>query len=181
MTIDPIEVRILSSREELERVVDYFLDADEPFLRGMGVDPALLPDRDAWLARLGADLWRDDQAKRTCYITWIYNGEAVGHSSISHIAFGVEAHIHLHMWRSDLRKAGLGTEFFKRSARTFMDKFKLKRLICEPFADNPAPNRVLSKAGFQRTKTYRTVPGPIAFEQEVNRFELLAPSEFARP
>jgi RimJ/RimL family protein N-acetyltransferase len=176
-----IEVRILASREELERVVDYFLSADEPFLRGMGVDPGLLPDKDAWLARLETDLARDDRAKRTCYVGWIYNGEAIGHSSISDIAFGDEAHIHLHMWRPDLRRAGLGTEFFKRSARTFIHRFKLERLICEPFAGNPAPNRVLSKAGFRCTRTYRTVPGPIAFEQEVNRFELLAPIESAKP
>jgi [ribosomal protein S5]-alanine N-acetyltransferase len=179
--MDGIEVRIMSAREELERVVEYFLNADEPFLRGMGVDPSLLPNRDTWLARLEADLARDDRAKRTCYVGWIHNGVPIGHSSISDISFGEEAHIHLHMWRSDLRKAGLGTEFFKRSARTFMDRFKLKRLICEPFAGNPAPNRVLTKAGFRRTRTYRTVPGPIAFEQEVNRFELLAPIESAKP
>jgi len=33
-----IEVRPFSSREEYELMVDYFLKADDWFLRGMGVD-----------------------------------------------------------------------------------------------------------------------------------------------
>jgi RimJ/RimL family protein N-acetyltransferase len=43
-----------------------------------------------------------------------------------------------------------------------------KRLYCEPYANNVAPNRVLEKAGFEFVKTDRTVPGPINFEQDVN-------------
>ena len=138
----------------------------------MGVDPSLLPDRTSWLNMLVADLERDDREKKACYVGWIYNGETVGHSNVNQIRFGEEAYIHLHLWRSDLRKTGLGTEFFKRSAETFVDRFRLKRLICEPWAENPAPNRVLLKAGFKFVRKYRTVPGLIQPEQEVNRYEL---------
>lgn len=89
----------------------------------------------------------------------------MGHSSINKIKLGEEAHIHLHLWKSELRKAGLGMEFFKRSVNFFLREFRLKRLLCEPYAENPAPNRVLSKEGFKLVKRYRTIPGVINFEQ----------------
>lgn len=171
--MDSIEVRPFSSSGDYERVVDYFLNADGSYLRGMGVDPSLLPDKNSWLHQLVADLGRSDQEKQAYYVTWVYNGEAIGHSNINQIAFGEHAYVHLHMWRSDLRRAGLGTEFFRKSVATFIDRFRLKRLVCEPWAENPAPNRVLHKAGFQLVRKYRTVPGPIAAEQEVNRYELV--------
>jgi ribosomal-protein-alanine N-acetyltransferase len=71
-----------------------------------------------------------------------------------------------------LRKAGLGTDLSKRSAQFYFERFGLKRLICEPFADNPAPNKLLPKLGFKFIKRYRTVPGTISGEQEVNRYAL---------
>jgi len=172
--MNTFEVRPFSSKRDCERVVDYFLNANPSYLRGMGVDPSLLPDRDCWLRTLIADLERDDREKKTCFVTWIYNGEAVGHSYINKIQFGKEAYIHLHIWRSDFRKLGIGTEFFKKSAQLFVDRFKLRRLVCEPFAENPAPNRVLLKAGFKFIRRYRTVPVPISAEIEVNRYILRA-------
>ena len=45
-------------------------------------------------------------------------------------------------------------------------------LICEPYAHNQAPNGILPELGFTKVKTYRTIPGAINFEQQVNRWEL---------
>jgi RimJ/RimL family protein N-acetyltransferase len=70
------------------------------------------------------------------------------------------------------RHAGLGTEFLRRSIEVFFRRFALRRLYCEPYAANPAPNRVLSKAGFRFIERYRTIPGLINSEQEVNRYVL---------
>ena len=170
--MDNMEVRPFSSSADYERAIDYFLTADDAYLLGMGVDRGLLPDRDSWLRMLVPDLERDDPEKQAFYVAWIYNGEAIGHSNINKIRFGEEAFIHLHMYKPDLRKAGLGAEFFKRSAQTFVERFKLKRLLCEPWAGNEAPNRVLLKVGFRFLRKYRTVPSLIQFEQEVNRYEL---------
>jgi len=167
-----IEVRPFSSVRDYERVVDYFLTANEAFLRGLGVDLSKLPDRESWIRRLSADLERDDQEKEAFFLAWIFNGESVGHSNINNIKFAEEAYLHLHLWNPDLRKAGLGTEFLKRSAQTFIDRFLLKRLVCEPWSENPAPNQALLKTGFKFIRKYRTVPSPITSEQEVNRYEL---------
>ncbi|MFY9738664.1 MAG: hypothetical protein WAK11_06355, partial [Candidatus Cybelea sp.] len=43
-------------------------------------------------------------------------------------------------------------------------------LYCEPYVENPAPNRALLKLGFRFIKRYRTVPGLINFDQEVNQY-----------
>ena len=48
--------------------------------------------------------------------------------------------------------------------------FALRRLYCEPYADNPGPNRVLRRSDFRLVKRYRTVPGPLNFEQDVNQY-----------
>ena len=94
----------------------------------------------------------------------------VGHSSINKIKVGEEAFIHLHLWVGHLRKAGLGTQFFMASVAEFMRKFGLKRLYCEPYAENSAPNHVVRKSGFRFVKRYKTTPGPINFEQDVNQY-----------
>ena len=170
---DTFHVRPFSSSHDYERMLDYFLTADDAFLMGMGVDPRLLPDKETWLKRLLPDLERDHQEQQAYFLVWIYNGESIGHSNINKIKFGEEAYLHLHIWRPDFRRAGLGAEFVKQSAQIFIKTFRLKRLLCEPWAGNPAPNRVLLKAGFRFIRSYRTVPGLIQPEQEVNMYELV--------
>jgi RimJ/RimL family protein N-acetyltransferase len=136
----------------------------------MGVDRAKLPKREAWLRVALLDHERRIALKDRSYLAWDYNGTTVGHSSINKIKIGKEAYIHLHLWAGGLRKEGLGTKFFQASASEFMRVFGLRRLYCEPYADNPSPNHVLLKSGFRFIKRYRTVPGAITFEQEVNQY-----------
>jgi hypothetical protein len=161
-------VRPFASRADYERACDYFTKADPAFLRGMGIAPELLPARDAWLARYVPDLDRADRDKLTCHVGWFVDDEPVGHSSITNIVYGDRANIHLHMWRAERRRSGFGAELFTRSASYFLQRFELARLYCEPFAENPAPNRVLAKLGARFERRYRTVPGPNHFEQDVN-------------
>jgi RimJ/RimL family protein N-acetyltransferase len=172
-TIDPhVQTRPFTERRDYERMIDYFLTADDALLQGMGVDRRLLPPREAWLESVMLDHERIDTEKERSYLAWLYMGTPVGHSSINKIKVGEEAFIHLHLWDRGLRKAGLGTQYFKASAAAFTRMFRLKRLYCEPYAENPGPNRVLLKSGFRFIKSYRTVPGAINFEQVVNQYLL---------
>ncbi len=179
--VEEIEVRPFSSRQEYELMLDYFYMADDPFLRGMGVDRLKLPERDKWLDALLADHEKPDGERDRFYLLWIFRGTRVGHSSINKIVLGDEAFIHLHLWNSQLRRGGLGTEFVRRSAAFYFERFTLEKLVCEPWAENPAPNRVLEKLGFAFVRRYRTIPGVIAFEQEVNRYELRRPDQMLEP
>jgi RimJ/RimL family protein N-acetyltransferase len=172
--VSSIEVRPFESRSDYLSMIEYFTSGSPEFLRGMGVDPAKMPDRDAWLERAWRDhqLPEDDAGRERFYVGWYLDGELIGHSSISQIRWGEEAYIHLHMWKADRRRSGIGSEFFRKSIDFFYDRFQLKRLYCEPYAENPAPNRVLEKLGYKPVKRYRTTPGPINFEQDVNRYEI---------
>lgn len=80
--------------------------------------------------------------------------------------------MHLHLWKNDLRKTGLGTELVKMTLFYFFEKLNLKILYCEPSALNPAPNKTLKKTGFEFVKEYITTPGFLNFEQKVNLWEL---------
>ena len=80
--------------------------------------------------------------------------------------------MHLHLWQPVKRKKGIGTEFVKMSIPYYFKNFKLKKLICEPYTQNIAPNKVLQKVGFNLIKKYETIPGWINFKQLVNRYEM---------
>jgi [ribosomal protein S5]-alanine N-acetyltransferase len=155
-------------------MIDYFHGASDELLLRMGVDRSKLPARAAWFDHA----WRDQQLPETdprrdrFFLAWLFDGVVVGHSSINQIRWGEQAHAHLHMWRSDLRRAGTGTEFFKRSVSIYFERFDLDVVNVEPRADNPPPNRVLEKLGFRFIERYRTIPGPVNFEQDVNRYEM---------
>lgn len=165
-----IEVRPFAGRPEYEQMVDYFLNADDEFLRGMGVARSALPLREDWIRSALRDHDRPNHEKERAYLAWIHEGAAIGHSSINKIQVGEEAFIHLHLWLPARREGGLGTTFFRLSAARFAADFSLKRLYCEPYAENPGPNRVLQKSEFRFVKRYRTVPGPTNFEQDVNQY-----------
>jgi RimJ/RimL family protein N-acetyltransferase len=170
-----MEVRPFRTKAEYEQMVEYFIQSSDTFLRGMGIDPAKLPARNDWLEEVWEDHHRPDPEKDRIYLAWIYEDELVGHSSINKIRWSEEGSIHLHLWKPDLRGKGVGLDFFRQSVRFFFRELRLKKIYCEPYAENPAPNKVLSRLGFTLVKTWKTVPGTTCFEQHVNRWELPSP------
>lgn len=170
-----LEVKPFAFTSEYEGVIDYFLRADDDFLAGMGVDRSLIPPRDVWLRTALADHELPDEKKDRLYLGWFYQGQQVGHSSVNKIRFGDEAFFHLHMWRPDLRRSGLGLYLCEQSIKIYFDRLKLNTLWCEPYVANPAPNRTLVKLGFEFVKRYHTIPGTTCFEQDVNLYRKRLP------
>ena len=172
MSPERVEVRPFETEEDYRRMIAYFTGGSDEFLRGMGVDPARVPAPEAWLAAALADHVRPDGEKQRLYLGWHVDGELIGHSSASHIEVGESAHVHLHLWRPDLRREGLGTELFARSVDLYLERLRLKRVICEPNAHNPGPNRTLARLGFELLHTRRCVPTELALEQDVSHWEI---------
>ncbi|NNE25455.1 MAG: GNAT family N-acetyltransferase [Saprospiraceae bacterium] len=158
--------------EDASRIVDYFVDADRDFLIGMGADPDKLPSKESWLALLENELNKPLKEKEFYYIIWQINGQAVGHCNINKIEFGDKATMHLHLWDKESRKSGNGYEFMKMTLPYFFTNFQLKTVVCEPYAENPAPNRMLHKLGFEYKGPITKTPGWINFHQTVNHYEL---------
>jgi RimJ/RimL family protein N-acetyltransferase len=171
---DQLIVRPFESHAEFYGMIDYFHGASDEQLYRMGVDRAKLPPREEWFAHVWRDhhLAENDPARDRFFLAWLFRGQVIGHSSINQIRFGDHAYAHLHMWQSDLRRAGIGSELFRRSISIYFTRFELQVIHVEPHAENPAPNRALQKLGFTLVKRYRTTPGPTTFEQDVNHYQM---------
>jgi [ribosomal protein S5]-alanine N-acetyltransferase len=166
----------LSVREiklkDIEKIVDYFILADSEFLIEMGADKNKLPQREAWIEKLVSEYEKSYKAKAFYYIIWLLDNQEIGHSNINNIDFGKSATMHLHLWNNEKRSDGLGMAFLRLTIPFYFMNFSLKKLICEPYSKNIAPNRVLKKLGFEFIQSYETKPGSINFYQTVNRYEL---------
>ena len=157
--------------DEVSLMVDYFLDAPAELHERMGVEPARLPERDWWIEHVQADLMQPMDRRKYLYFVAVVEGIPVAHCNVSKVVFGVEAYMHLHVWETGDRLSGVGTEMVRQSLPLFCSELQLPVIYCEPKASNEGPNRTLAKAGFDLVKTYRTTPGWLNYEQEVNRWE----------
>lgn len=153
-------------------ICDYWLNADAEYLRGMGVDLVKLPTRDQLTEMLKGQLQKPLAERQGYALIWLVNAHPVGHCNVNPFVYGETATMHLHLWRSDNRHKGIGTELVKASVVHFFRELKIHTLISEPYSLNPAPNKTLAKCGFRLVKTYITTPGSICFEQAVNRWEI---------
>ncbi len=158
--------------KDIDLIADYWLKSDPEFLISLGVDLDKRPTRKKLVEMLSNQIDTDVRCKQSYAVIWELDGKPIGHSNVNEITFGAEAKMHLHLWQSDNRRKGLGTELVKKSLPYYFHNLQLQKLICEPYARNAAPNRTLEKVGFTFVKRYTTVPGSLNFEQEVCRWEL---------
>lgn len=157
---------------DIDLLADYWFKSDSEFFKSMGADKDKLPTKSQFIQILAEQISLSIKDKSSYALIWELDKKQIGHSNVNNIIYGKEATMHLHLWKSDSRKKGVGTELVKRSLPYYFKYLRLKKLICEPYAFNPAPNKTLEKVGFEFVKRYRTIPGSLNFEQEVNRWEL---------
>ena len=84
-------------QNDIEFIVDYFLQASPEFLKGMGADKDKLPSRSVWIKKLESELIKPYPSKEFYYIIWLLDGIPVGHSNINHIDYKNTAKMHLHL------------------------------------------------------------------------------------
>ena|GEM_PF-3697329 len=58
--------------------IDYFHDATDEYLLKLGVDRALLPDRDAWRSSYAEDFSRPLPERDTYNLAWELDGRLIG-------------------------------------------------------------------------------------------------------
>ncbi len=158
--------------QDVEALADYWTNSDPEFLISMGVDITKMPERNVFFEMIQQQINQEYEDKKSYAIIWTADNRPIGHSNVNKIIFGEEASMHLHIWDSAFRKKGIGSSLLKMTLPFYYKNLKLKKLLCEPYALNPAPNNTLKNIGFSFVKRYRTVPGQINFEQDVNRWEL---------
>lgn len=166
-----LDIRDLEEKD-INLISDYWLNSDIDYLQSLGVDLKKIPDRIAFSKMLKNQLITPITARQSHALIWEYEGKAIGHCNVNQIEFGNHAYMHLHIWYSEYRKMGLGNELVRKSVSKFFTDLALEKLYCEPYSENPSPNKTLEKIGFKFEKTYKTIPGSINFEQKVNRWVL---------
>jgi RimJ/RimL family protein N-acetyltransferase len=161
----------LSVREielaDVPLIVDYWTNSSDEHLQQMGVDLAKVPDAEQLYKNISTHLHMAVELRQSYCIIWQLRGKPIGHSNTSPTNFGKDAFMHLHLWNSEARHRGIGSELIRLSMKHFFERLQLEDLYSQPYSLNPAPNRALEKAGFEFVKEYVTVPGSLNFEQPV--------------
>lgn len=155
--------------------IDYFHNASDEYLRGLGVDRARLPSREQWHAFYEEDYAKPIAERANYSLLWVLDDQIVGFSTTDRIVFGVEAFMHLHVAEESLRGRGLGSRFVRASTAVYFDVLALQRIFSEPNAFNVAPNRALQNAGFTYLFSHETTPGPYNLFQVTTRWVLERP------
>lgn len=167
LTIRPL------ATEDLDDYVAYFTRISKVDAERMGLAIDRVPSATRLRSDLEAMIAAPLDRIRSFVLAWCVDGKAIGHSSLKNIVPGDFGSIHLHMWRADLRGKGYGPRLFCLSALDFYERFNLKRIICEPKADNPMANRMLEKIGFPLVLTHVAAGSELGFVCELNRYEIL--------
>jgi RimJ/RimL family protein N-acetyltransferase len=171
MAADSLLVREITSCD-IPRITAYWLNASAEFLLGMGVDSSKIPGAEAWETMLSGQISQPYLHKKAYCLIWELNGIAIGHTNLNPVEYGQEAYMHLHLWNTNHRKAGLGLQFILKSLPFYFEHMQIQQLYCQPYAPNEAPNKTLARAGFNFVKKYSCSPGWLNFEQEVNLWQM---------
>ena len=167
--------------EEIHWIVDYFHQCSSADLKRMGINLEQLPNPKKWVESIQYQMALPDKEKKLFYLLWCIEEQLVGHSNLSHLVYGKTGKVHLHLWPSEKRQSGLGKIFMKQCLAHYFSRFALPEIICEPKADNSAPNHLIPQLGFKHIKTYTTTPGPINFQQEVSRYSIIKAKKIKNP
>jgi RimJ/RimL family protein N-acetyltransferase len=167
LTVHPL------GREDFDGFIAYFTRASQADAERMGLAIDRVPSPTQLRSDLETMIATPVDQLRSFVLAWCIDGKTIGHSSLKDIVPGESGSIHLHMWRADLRGKGYGPRLFCLSALDFYERFNLKRIICEPKADNPMANRLLQRIGFPLVLTHVAAGSELSVVCELNRYDVL--------
>jgi RimJ/RimL family protein N-acetyltransferase len=167
-----LSVRPLAA-EDFDGFINYWLGLSRAEIERLGVVIDGVPSAARMRSDLEAMVLAPNDSARSFVLAWCINDEAIGHSSLKDIVPGNLGSMHLHMWRADLRGKGHGPHLFCLAAVDFYERFQLKRIICEPKADNASPNRLLQRIGFPLISTRIGRSSELSRVCKLNRYDIV--------
>ena len=167
-----LTVRPLAS-DDFDGYIAYFTRPSKTDAERMGLAIDRVPSAAQLRSDLEAMIATPIDRLRSFVLAWCVDNKTIGHSSLKDIVPGESGSMHLHMWRADLRGKGYGPRLFCLSVLDFYQRFNLKRMICEPKADNPMANRMLQRIGFSIVLTHVAASSELSVVCELNRYEIL--------
>lgn len=153
--------------EDIDLIADYWSEADEVYLQGMGVDTTIPFSKESFLQRMRDQFKLPIDKKNAFCVIWLLDDIPIGHNNTNPTIFGDSAYMHLHIWYAEHKGKGLGYQFLQKSIPEIMDSLELNTLFCQPYALNPGPNKTLEKLGFEFVEKKHMIPNEKSFEQDV--------------
>lgn len=164
-----ISIRLLE-KSDIQKIINYWFNKTEEELKFVGVDKNKLGTIESWTNFLEDVLNTPMDQAKAFYLIWQINNEAIGYVTLRNISQNNIADIHLHIWDKSMHTKGYGAKLFAISVVEIYKLFKFKLLLCEPKADNAAPNKMLEKIGFQKWRTYTCASASMCFPCKVNSY-----------
>lgn len=157
---------------DTHHIARYFCENSPDFYSRLGINPAKVPGYAPYQAALSALVGVPAEKAKAFYAIWLIDGEPVGHSSLKDIVYGKFGSQHLHMWKEVVRGKGSGGKLFCLSTLDFYERFRCQKIICEPSAKNPLPNRMLQKVGFPLLGSRVAASSDISDVVELNTYDI---------
>ena len=158
--------------QDVPLVHDYLQNLSSEDLIRMGIAGDRRPSRQKLLDSYQEELEKTPESQSFFSFVWQVDGEEVGYSTLKDIKYGKSGSIHLHMWNSSSRGQGYGGILFCKTVLAFYERFNVETIICEPKADNPMPNKMLGKIGFQLISSREGASSELSAICTLNRFQI---------
>lgn len=159
-------------KDDIQYIVGYWNNSSTDVLLAMGIDINNIESLKNLGDRLEKQLELSYENKAAFVLVAMIDEKRIGHCYVNNLIYGKEAFMHLHIWKTNMHKKGMGSEMVRQSIPHFFEKLKLQTLFCEPAAMNPAPNKTLERIGFKFIKRHTTIPAGWTFQLEVNHWEM---------
>lgn len=157
-------------KEDIPNILNYWFNKKDTELSLIGIDKVKMGTRESWLEMLENILNTPIENAHSWYLIWQVDDKAIGYSTLRNISQNNLADIHLHIWESGVRRKGYGAKLFAMSVVEFYKLFNFKLMLCEPHAQNPAPNKTLSKIGFKKWRSMVGAPLSLCVVCEINSY-----------
>lgn len=157
---------------DIPHMVRYWTQGDPILMERMAVDTSAIPKASELTTELTELLLTKDEKCSVCYSVWQVGEKSVGFASLKNIRWGKSGEMHLHMWDDGFRGKGYGGVLFSLSALHFYERFQLNEITCEPSANNPLPNKMLTKAGYPLISRRFGRSSALSAECELNTYAI---------
>lgn len=164
LSIRPLE------ENDIPYIVRYWFENDDENLLRIGADKAKFICPHSFAQSLEIVCKTPLEQVKSYYLVWLIDNKPIGYNALKDICVDGIAHMHLNMWDSAYRGKGYGAKLFCMAALKFYQLFQLKMILCEPRSTNPMPNKMLTKIGFQKWKTYVSTASELALTCELNSY-----------
>jgi RimJ/RimL family protein N-acetyltransferase len=152
LNVNPVLVSVRDFEiGDIPYVLDYWFHSPPGFIESIGADPEKLPGELEMEEHLTKRIQHNQKLSESKLnaLTILYDGVPIGFHTLVPLVEGVEGIFHAHIWNSAMRGKGIGVYSYVRALRTFMERFRLQKVIFKTPIQNTGAIRVKEKLGIR--------------------------------